>query len=195
MDDIDKLWDASQAAPSDQAARTLAGSIKTLLAARDRVEALEEALKEAKDELRKAETVIVPEAFAAANVQSFTIPAEGNRPAFTCEVKSVVDGSLPSARERPEERESALVWLRRHGHGDIIKNRIVVLYPARSDKKAIAQLKRLQKAGWDAKLESDVPHQTLKKWAREMLEAGEAPALEVLGLWHGKKATVKEVKK
>ncbi len=195
MNDVDKLWDAAQAVPTDNQVKSLAQSIKGMLDAQDRVNGLEAALEEAKAELRRYATGVVPEAFAAAGVQDFTIPGDGNRPPFKCEVKDHVDGSLPSLKEQPEKRDMALTWLRRHGHGDIIKNKIVVFYPARSDKKALAQLKRLQKAGWDAEMQSDVPHQTLKKWAREMLEQGQAPDLETLGLWHGKKATLKEVKK
>jgi hypothetical protein len=109
-------------------------------------------------------------------------------------VKSFVNGSLPPV-DTPE-REKAFEWLRKNGHGDIIKTRVTVHIARGQDDDAIALSAFLQEGGYDWQAESGVHYSTLKAWLREQIEKHKTtPPLKLFNVFLGRVAELCKPKK
>lgn len=181
-----------------------------LIEAKDDVADYEKKLSTAKESVKRLEERDLPEAMAEAKVTEFKLT---NGKQVT--VKDIVAGA-PSKENFP----TALAWLRGHDHDGIVKRAISiqVLLPKGQDKlgaKLVAYLKRLKtlkNLGVEPKDEPTVHYQTFGSWARELFTKHNEEHLasatvdqdcpfcneettRLLGIYVGKKAEIRDVKK
>lgn len=184
MMDFDELVieeDAKPALVADEALRTVAKLAESLITGQDFVAKLEVKLSEAKARVLEIETRELPDAMRACGMTSFSLTT-----GQTIKVEPMVRGSI-----RKANLEEALLWLRNHGHGGLIKREISVALSKGNEqlgKEIVAQLNAL---GVEVDVADTVNPQTLGKWAREMLEDGQPFPRDLLGIFVGSRATVK----
>jgi hypothetical protein len=71
---------------------------------------------------------------------------------------------------KEENRPKAYEWMRGHGHGDIIKNQITMLFPMGTDTDKDVAVDFAEANGFEYTLKEAIPPQTLKAWAKAQLE-------------------------
>ena len=147
------------------------------------IEELEHALKEAKDSYRKLTEEVLPEALAEIGMKGFTMD-DGSQ----ITVKPFYSASIPEAR-----RAEAYQWLRDHGFDDIIKNTVSVRFGRGEDELCARLLNLLGEQGFPAEQAEKIEPATLKAWAKEQVERGNAVPADLFGLYIGQKATIKSV--
>jgi hypothetical protein len=110
---------------------------------------------------------------------------------FKVTIKDFLSGSLPKDEEK---RSSALEWLRDVGAEDLIKNELHAHFDRGQDNIAghIAGALEENKIKYEQTI--GVHPSTLKAYARERMERGEDVPLELLGLYAGRIAEIKEKK-
>lgn len=166
----------------------LRAKAKELRDARQRVDDLEQTLKEAVAVATQLETKELPELFAQAKVKNIEVEADGNNPAFTAKRSPYYRAVLP------QESGPGLTWLEDNGHGDIIKRVYTVKLPMDSEDMA-ARLKHfLEKHEFDFDLKETVPWSTLTAFVKEQIEKGEKLPLEPLGAFVGEIVKIKPTK-
>lgn len=106
-------------------------------------------------------------------------------------IKRAVRASLPSAKERPDDRAQAIAWLLANGHGGVIKNKVVVTLDKGEDSRATELLSMLRDQNLDASADKDVPHQTLGALVRELLADGRSVPKKLLNVFDQNVAELK----
>lgn len=101
-------------------------------------------------------------------------------------ITDFVRGSIP--KERAGE---ACKWLRDHGHAGLIRQTVALSFGPGEDQKAKEVAEALAKKGYTVASEATVHHSTLASWAREMKKNGKDFPADLLGLYIGRKATIK----
>lgn len=87
----------------------------------------------------------------------------------------------PSMAKDSTEREPMLRWVDEKGHGDVVKNSIIVLFP-KGDKRADRVRMVLKDEGLDYEDFATIHPSTLKALLKELMEAGEDVPTEDLGI-------------
>lgn len=158
---------------------TLAGMYLTRKAT---VEKIEEQLKAAKRELEEVEMFLLPEAMEQANVVSFTTPDD-----IQVSIKEDLNMSIKAGN-----KALAISWLRNHGKGDLVKNKVAVEFGKGQDAQAVELANMLRQQGYEYTQNEDVHTSSVKAVIRKVLEDGaEDVPLEVFGATQYKKAIVK----
>ena len=142
---------------------------------------LESRAKEKKKKIIELEMETIPDIMTNIGLET-VVTSNGE----VVTVKDVVEGSVPK-----KNVTEAAEWLRTHGHGDIIKNEVTVVFTAGQDEPANTFAHELEERGFAPSMNLNINHMTLKAWAREQLEKGVELPLTLLGLFHGRKAKVK----
>ena len=106
----------------------------------------------------------------------------------TVTVDDYVQGSLP---KEPVQRASAISVLEAAGGEALIKNQVIAHFDKKEHNKALSIARELQDRGLDVRVQQDVHHSTLQAFVREKLKRGEELAWEKLGIFVGRRATVK----
>lgn len=146
------------------------------------IEKMEKALAEEKRKLELLEKETLPELMKDAGQEQCTT-SDG----YIVSIKDMTRGQ-PSK----ENEAAAYMWLRRNGHGGIIKAQIVADLGKCDDKLAKKALAALQKAGIStARAKETVHWQTLGALVRELLAEGVNVPLQTLGIQMWKQADVK----
>ncbi len=146
----------------------------------------ENELKATKAALQRLKTGQIPDLMA--EIQADKINFRG----WEVQVSDFVSGSLP---KDDCAREKAIGLINEYGAGGIIKTEVVVQFGRSQHNHAVSFYQSLVEAGHSAEMKRGVHSQTLQKFARERIEAGEQIDLESLGLFTGKFARWKEAKK
>lgn len=195
---------------TQNALSTVTLKAQQLIDEQDKVARYEKDLEISKANVKRLEEQELPEAMAEAKLTEFKLT---NGKMVT--VKDVVAGSPPKTR-----LHEALAWLRGNEHDGIIKRAISVqvLLPKGHDKEGnklvnyLRRLKTLQNMGVEPKDEPTVHYQTFGAWARELFAKHNDEHLatattdvhcpfcneettKLLGIYIGKKAEVKDIKK
>lgn len=139
------------------------------------VEAAESRLSQAKEELRKIETDLLPNTMMELGVSSVT-----TNDGLVVEVKPVVDGGILRGHE-----EEAIQWLDENGYGDLVKASIAVNLPREERDKARAALETLRSLGIDATVKNTVHPQTMKAFIRSCDESGIAVPEDKFRVYRG----------
>lgn len=88
------------------------------------------------------------------------------------------------------DQEAAFAWLDENGHGGMVKRNIVVRFDREQQEAAQELLNRLKLEFPEARQNCAVHGQTLRAWAREMLEANEFHTIPD-SIFHERKNLVK----
>lgn len=192
-----KVFEDAHVVPTDESINKIALLAMRLKFQDKMVEEMESRLKVMKAERQQVQENDLPLALDEAGVSSFTL-SDGSK----IEVKPVVQGTIPSLgtinRAKPADqlalrtrRLFALKWLEEHNHGGLIKTEVVAEFGKGELEEAQAAYNALTSMGCAATIEENVNPQTYSAWARELIEQGEMPPFDELGIFVGRKATVK----
>lgn len=159
------------------------GALAAALVAKERVVAeIEAQLSRETAELRRLRERDVPEAMDEVGLTKVTT-ADGS----VVDVRRVVAASIP--KERLQE---ALTWLRDNDHGDLIKRKVAVAFGRGADEEAERLVADLRNRGLHAEDNVTVHAQTLSAFCRECLEVGVLLPTDLLGVYVGRRAYVKQ---
>lgn len=148
----------------------------------DEVSDLTTRLKNAKEDLRRFQEDIVPEAMRETGQDLLKLP-NGQYLSLEDEIKA----RIPKAAE-----EEAYAYLEDIGEGGMLKRRIVCEFRRDQEAEALAALEALRHAGFhQAVLEKTHAWNTLQSWVEKQLEAGSALPLELFGIHQRSVAKVK----
>ena len=145
------------------------------------IEEIEVVLKERKDQQRKLLEESIPAMLQELGMKKFTM-ADGS----TIEIKPFYGASI-----KEENRAVAYEWLRKNGYDDIIKNTVSVRFGRNEDKLCETLINMLREQSYPVEQTEKIEPQTLKAWAKEMVERGVEFPTETFGLFTGQKATIK----
>lgn len=84
----------------------------------------------------------------------------------TCDTQSF-------ASIKSDDEVKAFKWLRKHGHGDLIKNVVTATFGRGEELAAESLEKLLDKKRFTNKRKESVNHQTLNAWVRDMIGSGQ----------------------
>lgn len=145
------------------------------------IEETEAVVKERKEQLRKMLEETIPAMLEELGMKSFKM-ADGS----TIEVKPFYSASI-----KEENRAVAYQWLRDNGYDDIIKNTVSVRFGRNEDKLCETLINLLREQNYPVEQTEKIEPQTLKAWAKDMVQRGVEIPSETFGLYVGSKATIK----
>lgn len=118
----------------------------------------------------------LPELFAAAQVTSVGLEAQGNLPAYIAELGREFRAGIPATWE-PDRREKGFTWLIEHDGEDIIKTVLTIEFEKGEASRAMDLRDLLVKehgiAPEDITVDMAVHHATLTSFLRELVETDE----------------------
>lgn len=185
MSNVDEFDMGGASAPSDK--------MDALNAAIEEAVALEEAVAQMEDDLKVAKKALnvlkggrIPDLMD--ELQMDEVSFRG----WKVKIDDFVSGSLPKEGDR---HERAVRWLEEHGAGGLIKTDLTLAFGKSQHNEALDLAGRLEAEGLAPIIKSGVHTQTLHAFARERIRSGEPLDIEVLGLYVGKVAKLKQVQK
>lgn len=122
----------------------------------------------------------IPQLMETIGIEEFTTTS-----GVKLSIKDILRAAPPAAR-RPE----AYKWLEDNGFGDLIKRNIVVGFGRGEEDAAASLVQELDGKGLRTKDEIKVEAQTLKKWVKDRLAAGEAVPMDLFGVRQFKQAKI-----
>ena len=145
------------------------------------IDDIETILKERKDQQRKLLEETIPAMLQELGMKNFTMD-DGS----TINIKPFYSASI-----KEENRAVAYQWLRDNGYDDIIKNTVSVRFGRNEDKLCEDLINQLREQSYPVEQAEKIEPQTLKAWAKEMVERGVEFPTETFGVYVGHKATIK----
>lgn len=180
--DLDAIADdAATVVPSDEVLTAVAALVERQAQLEAEVADREAALKKRKEELRRLAEHDLPDAMLAAGGLTRLDLASG----LKVKVTPFYDARIPQDRA-----DEAFAWLRRNGHGDLIKHEVALSFSAGQEQEAEKALCLLLAEGFAPKDDERVHPQTLKAFIREQLEAGSDLPLDLFGVYAGQRAKI-----
>lgn len=184
MVSVDEMFD--DAGPTPEQLAEIMKEAKRLSELTAEVAAIESQLEERKKELNTLQFGKLPELVAAAGMGNEIPLGDGK----VVKIDLVYRGSLP----KDEKREPALQWLKQNGHDPIIKDTITAELGKGQGNIAGEIMGYLEKLEIPAERKEDVNHMTLCALCRDLESKGKDVPLELLGVWSGSQAKVKQKK-
>lgn len=181
-----------QEAPNaaDERLTELAKYVKKMLWWDQEIERINATLEHANNCRKQLSESMIPELAASLGIEGLTMD-DGSK----VKVEKFYTGSISAERSA-----EAFKWLREHGHDSLIKNQISLEFSKGQDEyvgKILALLNKnkvLNEIGVAPAHKESVHYQTLKAFIKEQMEAGNDIPQETLGVFVGKKTTVKPAK-
>jgi 16S rRNA C1402 N4-methylase RsmH len=191
-DDLTKLMEqdfeetlASSVEKVDQQGLTsVAALARQIRDKEERIQGLEETLKDEKKALLKLTDEEMPAMLAEIGISSFSLD-DGS----TVEVKQTYGASILM-----DNRPAAYEWLRDNGYDDIIKNTVFCQFGRGEDDQASAFAAFAQQQGYVPEQKTEIHPQTLRAFVKERVEEGDAFPMELFGAWVGQRAVIKRGK-
>ena len=191
-DDLTKLMEqdfeetlASSVEKVDQQGLTsVAALARQIRDKEERIQDLEEKLKDEKKSLLKLTDEEMPAMLAEIGISSFSLD-DGS----TVEVKQTYGASILM-----DNRPAAYEWLRDNGYDDIIKNTVLCQFGRGEDDQASAFAAFAQQQGYVPEQKTEIHPQTLRAFVKERVEEGDAFPMELFGAWVGQRAVIKRGK-
>jgi hypothetical protein len=143
---------------------------------------LEDQLKIKKEELTKVSEKDLPEALAECGLSEVKL-LDGSK----VTVKPYYQANPPK-----EKYDEAMSWLRDHGHGDLIKNDVIVSFGKGEDQNAEEFKTFLSDNGTSYTDKTGVHPMTFKAFVREQVETGQNLPFDLLGIYIGQKTSIKK---
>lgn len=139
-------------------------------------------LVEAKDRLRVISEQKLPEL-----MEELGVPYFETSDGLKIEIK---ESTHVSMGKTPEEKNEALDWLEKNGHGHLIKRTVEVPFGKGMEKDASELVQELNRVGRRASYARKVEPMTLKAFVVERLKAGEEVPLELFHVHQPKSSKV-----
>lgn len=144
----------------------------------------EENIKEMKHELRLLQEEELPSQMMELGLSSFKME-DGS----SVEIKKQYGAGILN-----DNKAEAFNWLRKNGHGHIVKNVVSVEFGMGEDQTAQSFVDSVYKQGHSPKQNENVHHSSLRSWVKEMVEEGKPIPMELFGVYVGQKAIIKGAK-
>lgn len=132
---------------------------------------MEEGLKKAKADLDQVRDKELPNALAEIGLSELKL-TDGTKISIKTEVYANIS---------EERSQAAFAWLRKNGHGALVKNIISAEFGKGEDEKAIEAATVLAEAGFSPKQKESVHAMTLKAFVKEQVNQGADIPLDLFG--------------
>ena len=148
---------------------------------------LEDSLRDLAKHIKLISSETLPDAMAEIGLVDFKL-SDGTQ----VEVRPFYSGKIPSEDEVEKDpslgqrRHDAFQWLRDNGHAELIKRNLTLKFDAGKDAVAEALKAKLLEMGHIPEDRTNVHHQTLKAFIREMTERAQPLPTDLLGVYVGK---------
>ena len=162
----------------------IAKSCNKLLVTQNEISAFEEKLKQLKSTEATLSEQTIPGLMHKAGISSIKLE-DGTK----VEVKPFYSARIPISRT-----EEAYAWLRSNGHGDLIKNNVMLSFGRNQDNEAKSLVEDLRSKGHTVKQTEKVEPMTLKAFVKEQIQNGKNVPSDVFGVYVASKTklTTKE---
>lgn len=180
--------------PTGDALRTVREKIRELRDLGLQIAEQEAALSGAKRAYEKLRADELPAMLSGLGIRTLGLDAEGNMPPYDATLEPFYKANISVDWEQ-EKQDEAFDWLGAHGHGDLVKNTIIVELGRKEHKRAKKLTDALDKMGYEYTVRKAVPWNTLTAWLKEQIEKyKQAPPLDLFGATVGQIVKLKERK-
>ena len=162
----------------------IAKSCNKLLETQKELNTLDDKIKTLKETESTLSEQTIPDLMHRAGIASIKLD-DGTK----VEVKPFYSAKIPISRT-----EEAFTWLRDNGHGDLIKNNVLLSFARSQDNEAKSLVAELRSKGHNVKQTEKVEPMTLKAFVKEQIQEGKNVPSEVFGVYVASKTklTTKE---
>ena len=158
----------------------IAKSCNKLLVTQNEISALEEKLKQLKNTETTLSEQTIPNLMQKAGVSLIKL-----KDGSSVEVKPFYAARIPSSKV-----EEAFGWLRQNGHGDLIKNNVMVTFQRKQDNEAKSLVADLREKGHNVKQAEKVEPMTLKAFVKEQIQDGKNVPADLFGVYVANKTKI-----
>jgi hypothetical protein len=86
--------------------------------------------------------------------------------------------------------DDAFTWLRENGHGDLIKNNVMLTFGRNQDNEAKSLIAELREKGHNVKQAEKVEPMTLKAFVKEQIQGGKNVPADLFGVYVASKTKI-----
>ena len=182
MSNLQKMFieDAPQQVNDLKNPDSLSNHVIDLQRLEDEIKKDEERLSAKKAEADKLSQQVIPEIMESMNLKTMKL-----KDGSAIEVKEIFSATIPVAK-----KEGAFNWLRKNGHGDLIKNEIIVSFGRNEDNMAREYANLAESNGYQPEQKLKVEPMTLKALYREQVEKNLDLPSEHFNLFKGNKTKI-----
>ena len=158
----------------------IAKSCNKLLETQKEIDKLEDKLKTIKTTETTLSEQTIPNLMQQAGVSLIKL-----KDGSSVEIKPFYAARLPSSKV-----EEAFEWLRVNGHGDLIKNNVMLTFGRKQDNEAKSLVAELREKGHNVKQAEKVEPMTLKAFVKEQILGGKDVPADLFGVYVASKTKI-----
>ena len=158
----------------------IAKSCNKLLETQKELNTLDDKIKTLKETETTLSEQTIPDLMHRAGVSLIKLD-DGSK----VEVKPFYSARIPVSRT-----EEAFTWLRDNGHGDLIKNNVLLTFGRTQDNEAKSLVADLREKGHNVKQTEKVEPMTLKAFVKEQIQEGKNVPSDVFGVYVASKTKI-----
>jgi len=158
----------------------IAQSCNKLLETQKKMAAIDEQLKTLKATEATLSGQTIPNLMHKAGVSLIKL-----KDGSAVEVKPFYAASIPLSKA-----DEAFTWLRDNGHGDLIKNNVLITFRCQQDNEAKSLVAELREKGHNVKQAEKVESMTLKAFVREQIQDGKNVPADLFGVYVASKTKI-----
>jgi len=158
----------------------IAQSCNKLLETQKQIAKIDEQLKKFKEIETTLSEQTIPNLMQKAGVSLIKL-----KDGSSVEVKPFYAARIPSSKV-----EEAFGWLRQNGHGDLIKNNVMVTFQRKQDNEAKSLVADLREKGHNVKQAEKVEPMTLKAFVKEQIQDGKNVPADLFGVYVANKTKI-----
>ena len=158
----------------------IAKSCNKLLETQNEIAKLEDRLKTFKTTETTLSEQTIPNLMQQAGVSLIKL-----KDGSSVEIKPFYAARIPSSKV-----EEAFEWLRTNGHGDLIKNNVMLTFGRNQDNEAKSLVAELREKGHNVKQAEKVEPMTLKAFVKEQIQEGKNVPVDLFGVYVASKTKI-----
>ena len=158
----------------------IAKSCNKLLETQKEIDKLEDKLKTFKTTETTLSEQTIPNLMQQAGVSLIKL-----KDGSSVEIKPFYAARIPSSKI-----EEAFEWLRTNGHGDLIKNNVMLTFGRKQDNEAKSLVAELREKGHNVKQAEKVEPMTLKAFVKEQIQGGKNVPADLFGVYVASKTKI-----
>ena len=158
----------------------IAKSCNKLLETQNEIAKLEDRLKTFKTTETTLSEQTIPNLMQQAGVSLIKL-----KDGSSVEIKPFYAARIPSSKV-----EEAFEWLRTNGHGDLIKNNVMLTFGRNQDNEAKSLVAELREKGHNVKQAEKVEPMTLKAFVKEQIQGGKNVPADLFGVYVASKTKI-----
>ena len=158
----------------------IAKSCNKLLETQKEIDKLEDKLKTFKTTETTLSEQTIPNLMQQAGVSLIKL-----KDGSSVEIKPFYAARIPSSKV-----EEAFEWLRTNGHGDLIKNNVMLTFGRNQDNEAKSLVVELREKGHNVKQAEKVEPMTLKAFVKEQIQNGKNVPADLFGVYVASKTKI-----